>query len=301
MAECSVCGKQEMTFTCRYCGEKYCSEHRLPENHDCSGLEEAETRSGESNDKQWFKQQDLSKETINGKAREAKKPGLLKDMMGALTGKITYLIIAVTTLSFLLQISVPGFSELLFLEPALQEVLRRPWSILTVMLVHGGAFHLFANMITLYFFGQALERVVSPKEMLAFYVGTGLVASIGYIAFRNLLFQLYGPTLGGVSTLIPAVGASGAVIAVFAATAVLYPRAEVLLYFVFPMRIWTALKLFAGIEAVNLGAKAVGITLPLIGNFSSSAHLAGLLIGLYFGRRIRDRKRPNSQFDLLQY
>ncbi len=39
MAECSYCGASEsLPFTCKFCGGKFCSEHRLPENHECQGL-----------------------------------------------------------------------------------------------------------------------------------------------------------------------------------------------------------------------------------------------------------------------
>src|SRR6056297_1935477 len=40
MATCDVCGKSvSMPYNCRHCGGTHCSEHRLPENHDCSGLQ----------------------------------------------------------------------------------------------------------------------------------------------------------------------------------------------------------------------------------------------------------------------
>lgn len=40
MALCTLCGKQEvMPFTCKFCGHKFCADHRLPENHDCMGLQ----------------------------------------------------------------------------------------------------------------------------------------------------------------------------------------------------------------------------------------------------------------------
>lgn len=39
MAVCTHCGKKElMPFKCKFCGELYCSNHRLPENHECLGL-----------------------------------------------------------------------------------------------------------------------------------------------------------------------------------------------------------------------------------------------------------------------
>jgi len=38
MVKCDYCGKDEyMPFRCKYCGGYYCSEHRLPEIHNCSG------------------------------------------------------------------------------------------------------------------------------------------------------------------------------------------------------------------------------------------------------------------------
>lgn len=40
MAKCDVCGKDEnMPYNCRHCGGTYCADHRLPENHNCTGLE----------------------------------------------------------------------------------------------------------------------------------------------------------------------------------------------------------------------------------------------------------------------
>lgn len=37
MAKCDYCGKEVVfPFSCGYCGNKYCDEHRLPENHNCS-------------------------------------------------------------------------------------------------------------------------------------------------------------------------------------------------------------------------------------------------------------------------
>ena len=39
MVECSYCGSMErMPFGCKFCGERFCPEHRLPENHECRGL-----------------------------------------------------------------------------------------------------------------------------------------------------------------------------------------------------------------------------------------------------------------------
>jgi Zn-dependent protease len=39
MTNCSLCGKEDLTFTCPYCNGTYCGEHRLPESHGCVNLQ----------------------------------------------------------------------------------------------------------------------------------------------------------------------------------------------------------------------------------------------------------------------
>lgn len=42
MSECTYCGESaDMGYTCSYCGQGFCPQHRLPENHECSNLRDA--------------------------------------------------------------------------------------------------------------------------------------------------------------------------------------------------------------------------------------------------------------------
>ncbi|TFG12705.1 hypothetical protein EU537_08400 [Candidatus Thorarchaeota archaeon] len=41
MAKCSLCGKEDLAFTCPYCRMVYCAEHRLPESHGCPAMQDA--------------------------------------------------------------------------------------------------------------------------------------------------------------------------------------------------------------------------------------------------------------------
>jgi Uncharacterized membrane protein (homolog of Drosophila rhomboid) len=210
-------------------------------------------------------------------------------------------IIAATSVFFVAQL-VFGFRpgsflwDQLILQPGFAEVLSKPWTLLSVMVLHGSPFHLLANMVTLYFFGTALERVMDKADYLKFYIGSGVAASIGFVLFRNLL-----EVSGQSSALGPAVGASGAVVAVFAAVAMLYPDAEMLLYFIVPMKLKTGLYLFAALEGFNMLAKSAGVVLPVIGGFASSAHMAGLIVGYWYGKRLRDRYGSRlNVFDMLR-
>lgn len=290
MAECSYCGKNDLTFTCNYCKESFCAEHQLPENHDCSNINEAKSPSQ--------KETVNKKETTNNFQRDRRnyqRPTLLQEFKRIALNNYTLAIIALTVGVYFIQALLEGsptsgpFYELFILQPGLSQVLQQPWTLLTVMFLHGGPFHLFANMITLYFFGTPVERIAGGKEFLKFYFSAGLIASIGYVVFRNFLSITQGP-----GVLEPAVGASGAVVAMFAAISILYPEAEVLLYFIIPMKIKTGLYMFAGLEALNMAAKTVGVYLPVIGNFASAAHLTGMLFGLWYGKKLREKHRTGS-------
>jgi len=272
----------------------------LPEKHDCTGLE-----SGKKDD--WFKDKfsDKKEKKKENKTRNQKtesvpykthRKSLSKDIINSLASNYTLAIIGFTVLSYFLQSVLSGYFDFFVLNPELSELIQRPWSLFSVMILHAGAFHLFANMLTFYFFGKPLERLIGGKELLKKYLISGLVASIAYVGFYNLLILLHGnPETAGL-----AVGASGAVVAMVGMVAMLYPDAEVLLYFIIPMKIKTAVYAFGALETFNLITKLAGTPLPILGNFASSAHLAGLLIGLYYGKKLREKyKTRNTAFNPL--
>jgi len=278
-----------MSFKCRYCGEKFCSEHRLPENHDCEGL------NGEPVEQEWFEEKFSEKKekeprtSLNNSNRTAPyrthRKSLSKDILNSLKSNYTLMIILLTSFSMILQFQFSGYFDALVLDPSISELLERPWSLFTVALLHAGAIHLFVNMITFYFFGTPLERLIGGKKLLKFYLLAAFASSVGYTLFYHFLIFLHGePITAGL-----AVGASGAVVAVVGAIARLYPDAEVLLYFIIPMKLKTAVYAFGGLETFNLLAKVAGIQLPVIGMFASSAHLTGLIIGLWYGKKLRDK------------
>jgi membrane associated rhomboid family serine protease len=306
MAECSECGKQSMSFKCKYCGEKFCSEHRLPEKHDCSKMDEKIEEKKEETEK-WFQKEKVKNPAPSQKTPQYQKRTLKNEFKRMLGSNYTLSIIVFTSIIYLIQGLLSGdpsspasnaFYNLFILKPGISDVISQPWTLVTVMFLHGGLFHLFANMITFYFFGTPLEKIIGGKDFLKFYFGAGIAASIGFVLLKNLLVMLHGSTLqcivaggcGGTLTVLgPAVGASGAVIAVFAAVSMIYPDAEVLLYFVFPMKIKTALYAFAGMEVTLIAIKILGYQIPVFGAFASSAHLAGLIVGVWYGKKLRER------------
>ncbi|MBM4394929.1 MAG: rhomboid family intramembrane serine protease [Deltaproteobacteria bacterium] len=127
-----------------------------------------------------------------------------------------------------------GVTETLELRPSgLFEV--GPQGLLTIVLLHDGLLHLFFNMLVLFSLGPVVERGLGTKRFLLLYMVATLAGS--------LLFVAVGYATGRPD--VPAVGASGAVFGVIAAFSILYPDAQVRIWFTAPMRagyvIWVAL------------------------------------------------------------
>lgn len=91
---------------------------------------------------------------------------------------------------------------------------RRLETLFTSMFLHGGILHILGNMLYLYIFGDNIEDVLGHGKFLAFYLVTGVIAS--------LIQAATDPTSD-----IPTIGASGAISGVLGAYLVLYPRARV--------------------------------------------------------------------------
>ena len=92
-----------------------------------------------------------------------------------------------------------------------------PWAtVLTSMFMHGGFWHLAGNMLYLWIFGNNLEDAMGHVRFFIFYVLCGIAAAFAQV-------------LPNPDSVIPMVGASGAISGVLGAYMLLFPRARVLL------------------------------------------------------------------------
>jgi membrane associated rhomboid family serine protease len=140
---------------------------------------------------------------------------------------------------------------------------NRPWTIITSLFVHAGWFHIFGNMYMLWFYGDALERLIGEWKFLVLYFIGGLIG--------NVAFLLIAPPWAS------AIGASGAVFTIGGALAVVRPKIKIIIFPIpIPMDLWVS---------VILTAVILGI-LPALSQYTSigwQAHLGGLVTGLAFG------------------
>ena len=175
-------------------------------------------------------------------------------------------ILVLIALNFLLFIATAIFPKLVFLfglQPA--SFLLRPWTIVTNLFIHGGLWHIIANMLTLYFFGTYLSRLVGDNKFLITYFGGGILG--------NILFILLGPPFS------IAVGASGAIFALGGALTVMRPRLRVFIIPIpVPLPLWVAV----------IGGFLILSFIPFV---AWQAHLGGLVFGLITGYFFRKRER----------
>jgi membrane associated rhomboid family serine protease len=152
-------------------------------------------------------------------------------------------------------------------------------AVLTSMFLHGGWLHLIGNMWFLWLFGNNVEDSMGHLRFLLFYTLTGVAAAAAQV-------------FSAPDSLVPMVGASGAISGVMGAYLLLYPRIriETLFIFVIILRIirvpawfvlflWFALQLLAG-YADPMGTSGVAVW----------AHVGGFVAGVLLVKIFEDRR-----------
>ena len=166
------------------------------------------------------------------------------------------------------------------------------WQLLTSMFMHGNFTHLFVNMISLFFIGNFVEKLVGRKRFFWVYMIAGLFAGLLFV-FLSYFFGIsdLGARIFGSATVF-AVGASGAIFALGGLLAILTPKLRVYVFFVIPMQMWFAMVVLLFV----LWGASVGANLPL----GNTAHLGGLLVGVVYAVYLR-KKYPNKTRRLAKY
>lgn len=125
--------------------------------------------------------------------------------------------------------------------PAAVAILPGELTLVTSMFLHAGWLHLGGNMLYLWIFGDNIEDAMGHFRFIAFYLACGIAGALAHI-------------LSDPASVVPMVGASGAIAGVLGAYLVLYPRVRVLMLVLFgiPIRLpayivlggWVLLQVF---------------------------------------------------------
>ncbi len=210
-------------------------------------------------------------------------------------------IIAICVLVFLLQLASPDFTNGYSVVPreittgqdivgqfpiqlddgttAVIDEARGPspiWlTIFSAMFMHGGWAHIGGNMLFLFIFGDNVEKAFGHVKYALFYLISGVVAT-------------YAQILTGPDSILPNLGASGAIAGVLAGYLVLFPanRVRVLIsYFVTTVPaivmigLWFVLQFVSGIGSITTSAQTGGV--------AYFAHIGGFIAGLVMALALR--------------
>lgn len=145
-------------------------------------------------------------------------------------------------------------------------------TLFTSTFMHGGWAHLIGNMLFLYIFGDNVENAFGAAVYTAFYLVTGVIASLAHVLFNP-------------ESIIPSLGASGAISGVLAGYLVLFPanRVRVMVFFRFIPVVYTVpayfmIGLWALFQFVN-GFASIAPTEETAG-VAYWAHIGGFVAGL---------------------
>ena len=188
---------------------------------------------------------------------------------------ITYSLIALNVIAYLLTYHTPGAFERLGLIP------KHPHftALLTGIFLHVSVGHLFWNMVFLWLFGPHVEEAIGREAFLALYLGGGIAAGLLHMAIILARGEIVA---------VPLVGASGAISAILAPFAIRFHRAQIKLYWLpaalaFPS--WSQLEVpaVAGLGLwllQNIGGGLLFLWKPEPGGTAYWAHIGGFVFGL---------------------
>jgi membrane associated rhomboid family serine protease len=191
---------------------------------------------------------------------------------------VTLALIVANVAGYLLQSVLPGIVGPFALWPLGSaaatggQVSFEAWQLVTYAFLHGGLLHLGFNMLALYMFGSAIERVFDQRRYLVYYVVCVISAAATQLLFAAMSGEVY-----------PTIGASGGVFGLLLAYAIYFPHNRVMLLFPpipMPARVfvllYAALELYLGVTGTQEG----------VAHF---AHLGGMVGGYALLRLWRTR------------
>ena len=170
------------------------------------------------------------------------------------------------------------------------------WTVITSMFTHGGWLHLIGNMLFLWVFGNNVEDAMGHGKFIVFYLLCGIAAA----ATQTLLSP---------HSIVPMVGASGAISGVLGAYLLLYPNVRVHTLIILPIYItsvalpaWVMLGYWAVLQLLSALA---GLSEIQKGGVAFFAHVGGFLAGLLLIRLFASdevlRRRPTPPAGYYRY
>ncbi len=159
------------------------------------------------------------------------------------------------------------------------ELLARPWTLVTYMFTHFNFMHILFNMLILYWFGRIFMQYLTGRQLLTTYLFGGLAGAFLYLIFLNSFPGLRLPL--GTSML----GASAAIMAIVLAISAYAPDYTLNLLFIGPVKLKYIALFYVILDILMIASDNAG------GNIS---HLGGAMYGLWFTWQYKQGHDPGK-------
>ena len=188
----------------------------------------------------------------------------------------------INTLLFLFNLNSKSYIEIFLLSPELNDLIIRPWTIITYSFVHNGFFHLFWNMILLYYISRMILNLFSPSTFINVYFLGVIVGGILFL-FSYSFFPVFKGDISSMG------GSSAGVMAAIIFMCTYSPDNEIRLFF------------------FNLKLKYIGILffvfdiiqIPYGNSGGHIAHVGGAILGFFYARNLINGRDIGSSFEYL--
>ena len=165
----------------------------------------------------------------------------------------------------------------LALPASLDNLLDKPWTLISYMFVHADFFHILFNMLWLFWLGNILQEYIGAKKILPVYLLGALAGAWMYILAYNIF-----PAFKNELPFASCIGASAGVTAIVVATATLLPNYSIFLMFIGAVRLkWLAF-VFVLLDLLQIPQGNAG---------GHIAHLGGAAFGFFY---VKELQRGND-------
>ncbi len=200
------------------------------------------------------------------------RPGILPRLI-IINAAVFLLVYIVNLLFWLFQAKtdpgqLPPLIRFLAIPADLNHLLVKPWTVFTYMFLHEGFFHLFFNMLVLFFGGQIFLQYLSSRKLLSTYILGGLTGAVFYVLAYNTF-----PVFYDIAQVSIALGASASVLAILVAAATYVPQYTVNLIFIGPVKLKYLAIVFVILDFFSIQGNNPG---------GHIAHLGGALWGFLY-------------------
>ncbi len=157
------------------------------------------------------------------------KVSVKKRKIFSLTTSIIFVNVVLFFLFSIVSLFYPNFINFIAIKPSSVLSGDYVWTIFTSMFMHGSFFHLFVNMLSLFFLGSLTEQIIGRKRFFWFYLLAGIMGGLFFVLFAYIgsFFSRGDFIFGGINDF--AVGASGAIFGLLGILATLLPKKKVYL------------------------------------------------------------------------